>query len=494
MKSKRMIMYTLIVLLPTAILCLILGFLKYGEEKSAILKDANLVATVHQRQMDQFIGDTITSLEVLALTLETNFSRVDDLQSALTKTGNKDPRYGDLYFLTPEGDIVTGTDDSVKQYIFKNKPYIETLIRTKHTTVSDRIETLKNSQPVIAVAAPVLQDTKLKGILIAQLRVDHMTNIMKMLTPDTGVFVKGQTGPAIMKLGKKESGTGSSWIKKPLERVSWHVYVKADHSKIAAKITPSIVVFGIIFLAFFHLIYMFLHTLSLKRQAEREKAQNEAQKLELVGTLAAGTAHEIRNPLTGIKGLVQLLSEKYKDPDDQFYFSIINKEINRINQIASEFLILGKPAAHKLETIDLREILLDMNPLILSEASLCEIDYQYSFGSEKVIVNGTKDQMKQVLFNITKNAFEAMEHGGKLTITLGKDNRHAKLVIADTGEGIPKELLNQIFQPFYTSKEHGTGLGLIVCQRIIQTFGGRIIMDSKEGAGTSVTILLALEE
>lgn len=149
----------------------------------------------------------------------------------------------------------------------------------------------------------------------------------------------------------------------------------------------------------------------LKRQTKLERVQIEAQKLELIGTLAAGIAHEIRNPLTGIKGLVQLLSEKYQDQTDRFYFSVINKEIARINQIVSEFLILGKPTVQKMSYTDIRDIIVDLNPLIYSEANLYNVQYEYSLPDEPAILYCTVDQMKQVLLNLTKNALEAMKDG-----------------------------------------------------------------------------------
>jgi two-component system, sporulation sensor kinase D len=208
--------------------------------------------------------------------------------------------------------------------------------------------------------------------------------------------------------------------------------------------------------------------------------------------LAASTAHEIRNPLTGIKGLIQLLSEKYTNAQDQYYFSVINDEISRINEIVSEFLILGKPTAQKTETLDLRNIIKDLVPLIISEANLHNVHFQSSLPDEPVMVNCTKDQMKQVILNITKNAFESMENGGELTIKLNRLPTKCQLKIIDTGSGIPDSEIVKIFNPFYTSKDTGTGLGLVVCRRILQSSGGEIFITSKENKGTQVDIFLPL--
>ncbi|UQX56427.1 ATP-binding protein [Cytobacillus pseudoceanisediminis] len=212
-----------------------------------------------------------------------------------------------------------------------------------------------------------------------------------------------------------------------------------------------------------------------------------------MGTLAASTAHEIRNPLTGIKGLIQLLSEKYTNTHDQYYFSVINDEISRINEIVSEFLILGKPAAQKMETLDLRNIIKELEPLIFSEANLHNVTFESAISDEPVMVECTKDQMKQVILNLTKNAFESMEGGGKLTIKLNKMHSKCQLKIADTGSGISEDEIEKIFHPFYTSKETGTGLGLVVCRRILHSFGGEIFITSKETKGTHVDIFLPIK-
>lgn len=220
--------------------------------------------------------------------------------------------------------------------------------------------------------------------------------------------------------------------------------------------------------------------------------QNEVQKLELVGTLAASTAHEIRNPLTGIKGLVTLLSEKHKEEEDQFYFSIIQKEIQRINEIVSEFLILGKPTSVKQHTYDLKDIVKEVSLIIQSEANLHGIQFITVMEDKNIPIRCSKDHIKQVILNITKNAFDAMKQGDTLTIEVGARNDKAQVRITDTGIGMPEEVKKKIFDPFFTNKETGTGLGLVVCKRIMDMYDGDISITSTEGKGTVVHIFLPL--
>jgi len=213
--------------------------------------------------------------------------------------------------------------------------------------------------------------------------------------------------------------------------------------------------------------------------------------LELL-QLVPPTKSVIRNPLTGIKGLVALLKEKYKDEQDQFYFSIIEQEIERINEIVSEFLILGKPTATIEQTYDVRTILNEVALIIQSEANLHNIVFHLHLPDHPVHIRCSKDHMKQVVLNITKNAIEAMTSGDTLTISVTNNETHAQLQIIDTGKGIPKHIQKHLFHPFFTNKDTGTGLGLVICKRIIEMYNGHIFINSIENEGTTVHIEIPL--
>jgi two-component system, sporulation sensor kinase D len=132
--------------------------------------------------------------------------------------------------------------------------------------------------------------------------------------------------------------------------------------------------------------------------------------------------------------------------------------------------------------------------LIYSEANLHHVHYVNQLYPEPLFVTCTKDHIKQVVLNLTKNAVESMEPGGILTITTSKLMDQCKIVITDTGSGIPEELLDKIFQPFFTMKKSGTGLGLVICQRILKMYNGTIHIKSKVNKGTNVEILLPLQQ
>lgn len=456
---------------------------------------AEWVASIHERSFDQFISETVTSLNIIALAAETVIDSPTELEPLLQRIHWKDTRYGGIYLLNPKGKIISGSNAMLNDTYFSNEVYIDEIINTKDIIISNHQEKLVSGQRVIAIGRPVLnKEGKLTSLIIAHLRVDYLQNIMRMLTPDAKLFVMNPFGDVIMDINMNGSAqfAKNRSITMPINRLPWSIKVEVpnrDMNEIIKQAIPFII--PLIFIC--HILFLVIKYIMLKRHALKEKKENELQKIELVGTLAASSAHEIRNPLTGIKGLVQLLNEKYTDSEDQFYFSVINDEISRINEIVSEFLILGKPTIQKTEVVDLRKIVSEIEPLILSEANLNRVQYKFVIPEAPIFIECATDQLKQVLLNLTKNAFEAMQNGGSLTIKLKKLPNNCQITVTDTGSGIPDENMEKIFQPFYTSKDLGTGLGLVVCKRIVESFGGEIFITSKVDKGTQVDIFLPIK-
>lgn len=220
-----------------------------------------------------------------------------------------------------------------------------------------------------------------------------------------------------------------------------------------------------------------------------EELLRRSEKLTTVGQLAAGVAHEIRNPLTTLRGFLQM-QQRTKTVNQQ-HTDLMLSELDRINLIVSEFLILAKPQAVHFEVRDVRFTLGDVISLLDSEAHLHNIEFETHFSPVPILVHCEENQLKQVFINILKNAMEAMPRGGTITLDLGEgEDRNVIIRVIDQGEGIPRERLEKLGEPFYTNKEKGTGLGLMVTQRIIESHRGMIWFDSEIGVGTVVTISL----
>ncbi|WP_268794537.1 ATP-binding protein [Paenibacillus sp. DMB20] len=220
-----------------------------------------------------------------------------------------------------------------------------------------------------------------------------------------------------------------------------------------------------------------------------EELLRRSEKLTTVGQLAAGVAHEIRNPLTTLRGFLQLQQQTHKvNPE---HIGLMLSELDRINLIVSEFLILAKPQAVRFQEKDLRFIMKDVLSLLNTQAHLYGVEFSLNYLDDPVFVHCEENQLKQVFINVLKNAVEAMPDGGLVKIEIARlDFEEVAVTITDKGEGIPKELLPHIGEPFITSKDTGTGLGLMVSQRIIQSHRGTIEIESEVGKGTTVVILL----
>ncbi|WP_246183632.1 sensor histidine kinase [Paenibacillus methanolicus] len=224
-----------------------------------------------------------------------------------------------------------------------------------------------------------------------------------------------------------------------------------------------------------------------------EELLRRSEKLTTVGQLAAGVAHEIRNPLTTLRGFLQLQQETGKH--NSRHIDIMLSELDRINLIVGEFLILAKPQATRFETKDVRYVFGDVISLLDSQAHLCDIMFKIDFTTDTCIIACEENQLKQVFINVLKNAIEAMPEGGEITIRIARaDARNVTVTIIDQGIGIPEEMIPKLGDPFFTGKETGTGLGLMVSQRIIQSHHGALDIASAVGIGTTVTITLPLGE
>ncbi|WP_054971124.1 ATP-binding protein [Alicyclobacillus ferrooxydans] len=217
-----------------------------------------------------------------------------------------------------------------------------------------------------------------------------------------------------------------------------------------------------------------------------EEMMQKLDKLSTVGELAAGVAHEIRNPLTSLKGFLKLL--KTHDPTTKRYVSIMEHEMNRLDLVSGQMLVLAKPQVETKKRMDVSTVVREVIEIMRLQALLASISIEDAVTIQSAFVIADANQLKQVLINVTKNALEATGAGGTITIGLERQGPVLVMVVRDTGRGMPADMVKRLGEPFYTTKSSGTGLGLMVCHRIIEQHGGDIRYESQEGVGTTVTI------
>ncbi len=222
----------------------------------------------------------------------------------------------------------------------------------------------------------------------------------------------------------------------------------------------------------------------------REEVEKN-RRLAAVGNLAAGVAHEIRNPLSSLKGFATYFRQRYGDmAEDRQAAEIMVQEVDRLNRVVGQLLDFARPQVPAKREVALETIVAESLALVAGEAAKRGIAVQSDLqGGLRATVD--PDQLRQVFLNLYLNALASMEEGGTLDVRLRRDpTGAARIAIADTGAGIAPEDLSRVFDPYFTTKPSGTGLGLPVAQKIVEAHGGRIVLESAPGQGTTATVVL----
>lgn len=229
---------------------------------------------------------------------------------------------------------------------------------------------------------------------------------------------------------------------------------------------------------------------------EEQEKMRQQEKLAVLGEMAAGIVHEIKNPLTTIKGFTQLALSSTQEEKTKNYCQIIQKEVQEMNELVSEFLIFAKPQQPVLKRCSLNELLISLQVLLESHCFIEKVNFRLALCPEEKAVLADTNQIKQVILNIVKNALEAMKETTKPQLTVQTNyhfpRREMSISIQDNGCGIKEEVKGKIGTPFFTTKDRGTGLGLSICFQIVREHQGRIDISSKLGEGTSFNIFLPI--
>ena len=224
----------------------------------------------------------------------------------------------------------------------------------------------------------------------------------------------------------------------------------------------------------------------------------ESEKLHLMSMLSAGVAHEIGNPLNSLNIHLELLGRHFKelpehDSEALEMLDVAKSEVKRLDLIITQFLTAIRPTKPDMEKIDIKMLILQTLNFMKSELNSREIKIKKELPEVLPEVLGDQNQIKQAIYNLIKNASQAISDGGTIEIKCSKNDEYLNLSIADTGCGISAKDMNNIFEPYYTNKQSGTGLGLMIVERIVREHGARLAVESDPGKGTIFTIRFPLE-
>ncbi|WHY01457.1 ATP-binding protein [Neobacillus sp. DY30] len=492
--SKKLILYILLTIVPSLLISYYFADHQVKDNVIANKSKAQKYANQHAINIENFLGETVGRLEMLASSVKIQNSNLTSIETILKETQAKDSRFSGFYLAGPSGDLLISTNPTTSVINVGDRPYFQHAINTGQTSISEAHIGRVTGRYIITIATPIVEHGVTQSVLLASLRLDEIEKSIKGFIHNELIIVSDPNEQIVIKAGQLADINHSVKSSIPISQVPW---------TISAFVIPERdFTFGNVFLEYLMLLltitnitYLLFKYILLRKKVEHDQKQTEIQKLELIGNLAASTAHEIRNPLTGIKGLVTLLSEEHQDKKSQYYFGVIGQEIDRINGIVSELLVLGKPTSYTLSTYDAKTIMKEIEPIIQSEANLMNVELIIRYANVELPISCVKDHLKQVILNLSKNSLQAMPNGGGiLTILLEKHAQTCVIRVEDTGIGMPKEQLLKAFSPFFTMKKEGSGLGLTVCKRIIESFGGQIVIDSKPHIGTQVEITLPLKD
>lgn len=234
----------------------------------------------------------------------------------------------------------------------------------------------------------------------------------------------------------------------------------------------------------------------LREVRDLQERVRRSERLASLGRLAAGIAHEIRNPLSSIRGFAQFFGNRFRGREEEGYAAVMVKEVDRLNRVISELLDFARPKKPHREPQDLKNLWENALVLLEVEFKKKKIEIEKNYEPNLPLVMADRDQISQAFLNLLINSIESMDADGKIRLFLRKGDRAGtmEVIIEDTGRGIPAEDIEKIFEPFFSTKRKGTGLGLAIVHQIVESHDGEIKVKSTEGKGTTFCITLPENE
>lgn len=430
----------------------------------------------------------------------------------------------DFFIASRDGQVLANTHTGTFKKLprFKDNPYFEMALMGQ-PQISGQIRSVFTGDYVITIFVPVIDRShKIIGVVGNELPSTFFREYLEPvkigdtghlnMMDQNGYYIYDNFFPdrkklTLAKCYQEGRGQDISTIERKsprtdektiytmvrLKQLGWYVMAYQNSSEITAEgfsiLLKDIVV---VLLLIVTVIIIWLYKTALENKKLLVRKQN-AEKLALVGELAAGMAHEIRNPLTTIRGFSQILKKSAEGENHKEIFDLVMQSVDHIDTIIKETLMLARPQQIKLNKVSLPNILKETHNFMISASLLREVNLELELDSQEAFVMGDSVHLKQVLINVIKNSLEATPKHGTIKVRLEQTPYgYAKIFVSDTGLGIRPEIMDKIGSPFFTTKDEGTGLGLSVCKRILEEHQGFLKINSKVGIGTTVIIQIPL--
>lgn len=294
-------------------------------------------------------------------------------------------------------------------------------------------------------------------------------------------------------------GTKSVYLELPIVNAPWHLILVMPSGKLFSSVAVKMLNQSLFLLIILVLLGVVSWSIIQRRDLRKAKENIKIEKMKMVMQMSASMAHEIKNPLTSLKGFLQYLyyKQKKEHPEQEKFFLIMFDEIDRIEMLANQFCMMAKPEENiKKESFDVGAVLEEIYLLMEAQAKKRNIMLSFVSFPEPVMIWGNRQQLKQIFINLINNAFDAVAAAeradGNVSIYCSLVADKCRLEVRDNGIGIKPEDIKKLCKAFYTTKEQGNGLGLMITNELIRQHKGEMQIESRYGEGTSFIVLLPI--
>ncbi|WP_414043578.1 ATP-binding protein [Macrococcus sp. EM39E] len=484
---KKYIFFNIIL---TLLFSALFWFILSRNEANQLRDNINDSIRIHSEQIDSFFSETISAVENIATTV-TYEKDFDKINKRIQVMKNREARIINFYVLDHNAVVLNSNSEAMIGKTVESMKFFNNIEKRtlNNVAISSMRKNMMNKD--IVYITKNINDSHNSKLIVAEVDINTIGSFIDSLQKGNTVTITDfndniifqSNNPVITNI--KES--------QKLLKVDWNLTINSNKN-VYQEVFQKVLLASLVFSLLVATLQLFYHSYKAQKENELLLADINSQKKELIGQLAANTAHEIKNPLTSIKGFVDLLEMQYDPKNENKFFNIVKTELERINVIVSQFLLLGKPTKIDVEIVDLREIVRETIAFLEYDLSVNKIRTIKFYTDHQTLVHVAIDQFKQIIINLIQNAKDAIEENkqGIIEIKVDHTQTQAILTIRDNGVGMSEEILKQLFNPFFTTKNTGTGLGLPVTKSIIDANNGEIEVISKEGIGTTFIIKLPL--
>ncbi|MCE4955701.1 ATP-binding protein [Macrococcoides caseolyticum] len=482
--------YVLINVGLTLIFTLSLWYMLAQKEARDLHEDIHDSISIHTEQVDSFFSETISAVENVATTV-TYEDNNEIINNRIQVMKNRDPRIINIYVLDHHAKVLNSNSKFMIGKQVESMPFFNNIEKRTLNNVAISTDRVNNMNKKVIYITKHITDTSKNSIVVAEIDIDTLGTVIDSLQKGNTVTITDFNDHIVFQ--SNHPVKSNIYETQKFLKVDWNLKISSKKN-IYIEVFQKVLLAGLVISLLIATLQLFYRSYEAQKENALLLADINTQKKELIGQLAANTAHEIKNPLTAIKGFVELLEMQYDKEHNNRYFPIVKTELERINNIVSQFLLLGKPTKIDAEIVDLRTIVRETLDFLDYDLTLNNIRVIKSYTDHQTLVHVTIDQFKQIIINIIQNAKDAMEDNklGIIEIKVSHSERDAIVTFTDNGRGMDETILKQLYHPFFTTKDTGTGLGLPVSKSILEANNGSIECISKPGIGSTFIIKLPL--